>query len=97
MENTDNVPYIVYESAQARNERTLKRLIIVIIVLMSMLFASNAIWLYAWMQFDYEIQEVDLDSGEGGTNNFIGRDLNGVLDYGEDDSDDYSDKEAQDE
>lgn len=51
-ENTSPVPYIVYESAQSRHERTVKRLIIVIIIALSMLFASNAIWVYVWSQYD---------------------------------------------
>lgn len=88
-----SVPYLVLEDAQVRSERTIKRLVIVIILVASMLFASNAIWLYAWMQFDYEIQDVDLDSGEGGINNFIGRDLNGVLN-GEDESENRPNEEA---
>lgn len=92
-----SVPYLVLEDAQVRSERTIKRLVIVIILVASMLFASNAIWLYAWMQFDYEIQDVDLDSGEGGTNNLIGRDLNGVFDYGENEGDYSSGEAAQDE
>ena len=89
--NNMNVPYIVYEGAQARQERTIKRLVIIIIIAVSMLFASNAVWLYAWMQYDYEteVQQVDFDSGEGGVNNFIGRDLSGGLYNGEDESEDY--------
>ena len=51
-ENNMTVPYIVYEGAQARHERTVKRLIIIIILAISMLFASNAIWLYVWSQYD---------------------------------------------
>ena len=53
MEETNMaVPYIVYEGAQARHERTIKRLLIIIIIAISMLFASNAIWLYVWSQYD---------------------------------------------
>lgn len=51
-ENNMTVPYIVYEGAQARHERTVKRLIVIIIIAISMLFASNAIWLYVWSQYD---------------------------------------------
>lgn len=68
------VPYIVYESSQVRHERTVKRLIIVIIIALAMLFASNAIWLYAWSQYDtisYDYQQ----DGEGiniiGNNNGV--------------------------
>lgn len=53
MEETNMaVPYIVYEGAQARHERTIKRLIVIIIIAISMLFASNAIWVYVWSQYD---------------------------------------------
>lgn len=52
MENT-NVPYIVYESAQARAERTVKRLIVALVLAVVLIFASNAAWLWAWMQYDY--------------------------------------------
>ena len=51
-ENNMTVPYIVYEGAQARHERTVKRLIVIIIIAILMLFASNAIWLYVWSQYD---------------------------------------------
>lgn len=87
--NNMNVPYIVYESAQARQERTIKRLIIVIIIVLSMLFASNAIWAYIWSQYDYaaEIQQVDLTANDDSNNNYIGRDLNGEINNGENASD----------
>ena len=38
------VPYIVYESAQARHERTIKRLIIGFIIAAALVFASNIAW-----------------------------------------------------
>lgn len=68
------VPYIVYEGEQARNERTHKRLIIALIITIMLLFASNALWLAAWMQYDYvgeEIHTVDVDAQEG-VANYIG-------------------------
>lgn len=80
------VPYIVYEGTQARQERTIRRLITVIIVLISMLFATNAIWLYTWNSYEYDdvsYDDVDLDAGNGNAN-FIGRDIiNGEIDNGE--------------
>lgn len=73
-----DVPYIVYEATQARNERTIRRLIIVVIVAIVLLFASNAIWLYAWMQYDYvatsEDYSIDLSTKGGGDANYIGND-----------------------
>ena len=52
MENKD-IPYIVYESTQAKNERTIKRIVIALIIAIAFIFISNALWLYAWMQYDY--------------------------------------------
>lgn len=47
-----SVPYIVYEGEQARNERTIKRLIVALIVTIVLLFLSNAFWLYYESQFE---------------------------------------------
>lgn len=68
----ENVPYIVHETAIARNERNAKRLIIAIIIAVALLFASNVAWLYAWTQYDYASYEANTDSG--GDANIIGND-----------------------
>lgn len=80
-----SVPFVVHESAMARNERTVKRLVIALIAAIALIFASNAIWLYAWMQYDYssEGSVVDVDANDG-VANYIGNDgdiVNGA-DYG---------------
>lgn len=76
--NTETVmvPYIAFEGAMARNERIVKRLIIALIIAISLMFASNGIWLYAWLQYDYAYDEytVEVDTEEGGDANYIGRD-----------------------
>jgi hypothetical protein len=74
MEN--NVPYIVHEAAQARSERHIKRLVIALVVAIVLIFASNAAWLWAWMQYDYTSTEtiVKQDSSDGGDANYIGND-----------------------
>lgn len=71
-----DVPYVVHESTVARQERQIKRMWIALIVAMALIFASNAIWLYAWMQYDYSSEEivVEQDAQEGGNNNYIGND-----------------------
>lgn len=61
MEHKD-IPYILYEATQARNERTIKRLIIVIVIVIALLFISNMSWLYYQSQFDTYSYEQD---GEG--------------------------------
>ena len=52
MDNRKDVPYIVFEGAEAKNERLTKRLIIIIAILIFMLFATNMVWLYAWNSYD---------------------------------------------
>lgn len=67
------VPYIVYEGELARQERKEKRLIIVIALTIILLFASNAAWLYAWMQYDYTSEESVSINGADGIANYIGK------------------------
>lgn len=43
IEKAPDVPYIVYEGEQARNERHIKRLWVALIVAIIALFASNAL------------------------------------------------------
>ena len=77
----ENVPYIVHETAMARNERNVKRMIIAIVMAIVLLFASNALWLWAWMQYDYESYEAVTDNG--GDANIIGNDGDIYNGYGE--------------
>lgn len=73
-----DVSYLLYESTQARNERTIKKLIIVVVIAIALMFISNAIWLWAWMQYDYAVTtedySVDLNTKGGGDANYIGND-----------------------
>lgn len=67
------VSYLVHEAALARAERVIKRLFIALCIAIVALFACNALWLYAWMQYDYESTEVSTvysQTGEG--TNIIG-------------------------
>ena len=68
------VPYVVYEMEQARAERHYKRIWIALIVAVALIFVSNAVWLYAWMQYDYESYEIT-DDGDSNAN-YIGQDGN---------------------
>ena len=80
----DDIPYIAYESMMARYERHTKRLIIALIIAVVLMFASNALWLYAWCQYDYTSetsQDITVDATDG-TANYIGND--GDISYGED-------------
>lgn len=89
-EHLQTVPYLVYEGEQVRNERIIKRLIFILILVVSLLFFSNAMWLYQWCQYDYTSTKstVDVDA-KNGTANYVGND--GDINYGKD----YSNKENQ--
>ena len=62
-ENTNvTVPYVVHEATVARQERQIKRLWIALIVAISMLFASFA--LFVWYESQFETITYEQD-GEG--------------------------------
>lgn len=65
MEEIKDIPYVVYESTCARAERQHKRLIIALVICLIMVFVSNALWLYAWMQYDYSGEEVTVEGTDG--------------------------------
>ena len=65
----ENVPYIVHESSMARMERHIRRLWIALLVVICILFASNAGWLIYESQFETITYEQD---GEGINNVNIG-------------------------
>lgn len=68
------VPYVVHESAMARMERTIKRLWILAIILIVLLFGTNAAWLYWESQWEtVETTEITQEN-ESGYNNYIGND-----------------------
>ena len=66
------------ELAFAFLERMVKRLWIALIICIALIFASNAAWLYCWMQYDYsgtsEEIIVEQDAQDGGNANYIGND-----------------------
>ena len=76
----ESVPYIVHEASMARMERQIKRLWIAVIVAVCLLFASSAIFAYAWLQYDYSSEETIYQQDGEGTN--IISDSNEVDNYG---------------
>ena len=67
------IPYSAHESTVARFERTVKRLIIALIVAVLLMFASNLAWLYAWNQYDYSSEERNIEvDAKDGIANYIG-------------------------
>lgn len=81
-----SVPYIVYEGTMARFERTVKKLIIVIVIMALALFATNMAWLYAWNLYDYESTNIIVDGESKGNANYLGAGASGVIHNGESDS-----------
>lgn len=67
-EQRQTVPYIVHEADMARQERTIKRLWILLIIVIFLFVGSNCAWLYYESQFTDESWTVtrDVDSGDGG-------------------------------
>lgn len=80
-----SVPFVVYESAMEKADRQHRRLVTIIIIIISLLFVSNALWLVAWNSYDYvDDYSIDVDAGDGGTANYIGN--NGDIYNGTDNS-----------
>ena len=76
--HADPVPYIVYRTETARSERTIKRLIIALVIAIIMIFACNVAWLYVWQLYDYASEETVYTYQQDGRGvNIIG-DRNGV-------------------
>ena len=94
-ENTTDQPYSREAVASQRHDETvaektarLKRrlniAIIALIVAICMIVGCNALWLYAWMQYDYESYEITADGDSNA--NYIGEDgniYNGGFNQGE--------------
>lgn len=57
MENNSPVSFIAFEATCTRFDRIIKRLTIALVICIVLVFASNAVWLYAWMQYDYSSTE----------------------------------------
>ena len=70
----ESVPYVVHESSMARMERQVRRLLIALIVAIVLLFASSAIFTYAWLQYDYSSEDIVTVDGKDGIANYIGND-----------------------
>lgn len=69
MEERTTIPYIVHEGTMVRMERQIKRITVALIVTVILMFVSNALWLYAWTQYDYtSTQSVDIDGKQGNAN-----------------------------
>ena len=76
MDNAKDVPFVAYEHTMSRFERTIKRLIILLGIVIVLLCGTNLAWLYVWNQYD--TSSVTVDTEEGGSANYIG-DYNNLM------------------
>lgn len=74
-EKMAQIPFVAHEGSLTRMERIIKRLVAALVVSIILTFASNALWLYAWLQYDYtgETSTITVDSKDG-IANYIGND-----------------------
>lgn len=81
-QSVDPVPYIAHESAMARQERTIKKLWIALMVSIVLWAVTVAGIVYYQSQFETVettvTQDVQQETEAGGTNNFVGGDYNGT-------------------
>lgn len=81
MEDNKMIPYIAFESATSRQERTIKRLWILCLVLIIALIGTNAGWLYWESQWEEVVVTQDVDATADGDSdlnlNTIGGDFYG--------------------
>ena len=78
---TTTVPMVVVENERAHNAVIIRLLVRVIVLLVVLIFASNAFWV--WRDSEYEDIYVD-QQNDRGINNYIGNDgdiYNGETDH----------------
>ena len=76
------IPYIAHESMLSRQERTIRRLWILCLLLTVLLVATNGAWIWYESQFEDVVttetyQDVTQDTEGEGNNLFVGGDYNG--------------------
>ena len=87
-------PYVVHESDVARLVMTIKCLFILCVLLIIVAVGTNAYWIWYENQWQDEVitQEIQQDSGEGGTNTYSGKIIGGDYNGEADDQDNSSPK-----
>ena len=99
MDNNNPVSFIAFEATCTRFDRVIKRLTIALVVCVLLVFASNAVWLYAWMQYDYTSETTSTETvytQDGQGTNIIG-DSNGVQHVSEQEDKDHYKEAGPDE
>lgn len=98
--NIPVISYAAHEGEMTRMHGIIKHMIVMIIICVILLFASNALWLYAWMQYDYSSDATTTETvtvdGKDGIANYIGNDgeINNGKDSGAESDNKNTDKSA---
>lgn len=88
------VPYVVYSDTVVNYHWVIEKLVIALVVVVCLMFASNLAWLYVFQSYDYASEETVLESDGNSIANYTGGD-GGVV-YGGTNNDQESDQnEAQ--
>ncbi len=77
-----DVPYIVYESEAARHERTVKRLLMALLITIVLMVGTNMAWLYVCNQYDFSSETYTIEN-EDGNANYLESGMDGVINNGE--------------
>lgn len=73
-----DVPYIVVDELLARHERTVKRLLMALLITILLMVGTNMAWLYVWNQYDFSSESYTVEN-EGNSNLLgAGASMNGV-------------------
>ena len=72
------IPYAAYQSTAARQERQIRRMWIIVLVLIGALIATNLAWIVYENSFEEVIttEEIIVDADDNGNANYIGQDGN---------------------
>lgn len=78
----DKIPYIVFEGASTRLERTIRRLWILCIILIILLVGSNGVWLYYENSFE-DVENSIKQEAEWDSESEVIMNGTGTINYGE--------------
>ena len=78
-----DVPYIVYESEAARHERTVKRLLMALLITILLMVGTNMAWLYVFNQYDFSSEEYTIEGHDSANANYLESGMDGVINNGE--------------
>lgn len=80
--NNKDVPYIVYESEAARHERTVKRLLMALLITILLMVGTNMAWLYVFSQYDISSEEYIVEGQDQANANYLESGVDGVINNG---------------